>query len=63
MHFVHEVVHFVRAVAKRLVRGMSATAQSYRRAASQSECIAGRVLNFKITLNENGAVILESNLC
>src|SRR5271169_537198 len=50
------------AIAERLVLRMAAPAKRNHRAPRQPKCAPGRVLNLKLALNANGAVMLTSNL-
>src|SRR5438046_10199904 len=53
----------VRAVAKRLVFGVPATAQTDHRSSCETKGFALRVHNFKITFHANVAIILNRNFC
>jgi hypothetical protein len=63
LNCVSETYLLVGAIAKRLVGGMAATAERNRRAARQAEWLAGRIVDLKIALDSQRAIVKGSDLC
>jgi hypothetical protein len=62
-NFAGEIGVAVRAIAKGLVGGMTATAKSDGGAPGEAEFISGEIDNLKIAFDQNWAVIFESDFC
>ncbi len=62
-NLVREIIQAVSTVAKRLVGGMAAAAESDRSASGETEFISGGVDNLEIAFDQNWAVVFERNFC